>query len=189
MPREPRNRDVRARKYSTPTEVERLTAAAGKIGRRRTGGKALIQIADRHALRVSELVSLKRQQVDLKQGHLHVVRSKGGIDSTHPLRGPVLRALRKLQRDYPSTPYVFILERGSPLTTSAVRKILSRAGEISELGCPVHPHMLRHACGYFLANEGHDTRAIQLYMGHRNIQHTCLYTELAAQRFRGFWKD
>lgn len=109
--------------------------------------------------------------------------------ATHPLRGPELRALRRLRRDYPATPYVFVSERQAPLTTAAVRKIVARASERAGLGFPVHPHMLRHATGYYLAGAGHDTRAIQLYLGHRNIQHTVRYTELSAERFKGFWGD
>jgi type 1 fimbriae regulatory protein FimE len=84
---------------------------------------------------------------------------------------------------------VFTTERRGPLTDSAVRKIVARAGEEAKLGFPVHPHMLRHACGFKLANEGHDTRAIQHYLGHRNIQHTVRYTEMAPDRFKMFWKD
>jgi type 1 fimbriae regulatory protein FimE len=109
--------------------------------------------------------------------------------STQPLGGPEIRALRRLQRDYPDTPYVFVTERKGPLTASTVRKLVARVGAAAKLGFPVHPHMLRHACGYKLANEGHDTRAIQHYMGHRNIQHTVRYTELAPDRFNGFWRD
>ena len=125
----------------------------------------------------------------LTQGLLHVNRKKRGTLSTHPLRGPELRALRRLQRDYPGAPQVFVSEQGGPLSTSSVRRILTRAGALAALPFPVHPHMLRHACGFKLANDGQDTRAIQHYLGHRNIQHTVLYTELAADRFKGFWKE
>jgi type 1 fimbriae regulatory protein FimB/type 1 fimbriae regulatory protein FimE len=118
-----------------------------------------------------------------------VNRSKNGTTSTHPLGGPEIRALRRLQRDYPETPYVFVTERKGPLTDSNVRKIIARAGWNANIGFPAHHHMLRQACGYKLANEGHDTRAIQHYMGHRNIQYTVRYTELAPDRFNGFWKD
>jgi type 1 fimbriae regulatory protein FimE len=189
LPRKQRNKDVRSREHLTPDEVSRLMDAAGKTGRHRHRDRTLILIAFRHALRVSELVSLRWDQVDLKQGLLHVNRSKNGSPSTHPIRGPEIRALRRLQRDYPDTPYVFVSERKGPLTTASVRKVVTRAGEKAELGFPVHPHMLRHACGFYLANEGHDTRAIQHYMGHKNIQHTVRYTELAPDRFNGFWKD
>ena len=142
----------------------------------------------RHGLRVSELVALRWDQIDLKQGLLHVNRVKNGVPSTHPLRGPELRALRQVQRDYPG-PYVFATERGGPMTTSTVRKLIARAGEVAKLAFPIHPHMLRHACGYKLANDGHDTRALQHYLGHKNIQHTVRYTELAPDRFKHFWRD
>jgi integrase len=107
----------------------------------------------RHGFRVSELVAIRWDQIDLKQGLLHVNRLKNGVPSTHPLRGPELRALRQLQRDYPS-PYVFSTERGGPMTTATVRKMVARAGELTKLSFPIHPHMLRHACGYKLANDG-----------------------------------
>jgi len=94
-----------------------------------------------------------------------------------------------MQRDYPTSAYVFTTERRGPLTDSAVRKIIARAGGAAGLSFPVHPHMLRHACGFKLANEGHDTRAIQHYLGHRNIQHTVHYTDLAPDRFKRFWTD
>ena len=149
----------------------------------------MLMLAYRHALRVSELIALRWDQVDLKHGWLHVRRIKNGLDSTHPLHGPELRMLRKLKRDYPDTPYVFVSERKSPMTAGNVRKIVARAGDIANLGFRVHPHMLRHACGFKLANDGHDTRAIQQYLGHKNIRHTVRYTELSSNRFRDFWDD
>ena len=142
----------------------------------------------RHGFRVSEVVALRWDQIDLKQGLMHVNRVKNGVPSTHPLRGPELRALRQLQRDYPGA-YVFTTERGGPMTTATVRKMVARAGEVAKLPFPIHPHMLRHACGYKLANDGHDTRALQHYLGHKNIQHTVRYTEMAPDRFKNFWKD
>ena len=188
-PRRRTNAALRSREYLTQSEVERLMDAAGKAGRHRHRDRAMILVAFRHALRVSELVSLRWDQVDLKQGTLHVQRAKNGTPSTHPIRGSELRALRKLGRDYPDTPYVFVTERKAPLTPSTVRKIIARAGERAGIDFPVHPHMLRHACGFYLANTGQDTRAIQHYMGHKNIQHTVRYTELASDRFNGFFKD
>jgi type 1 fimbriae regulatory protein FimE len=179
----------RSREYLTEKEVERLMESAARLGRHGTRDATLILIAYRHGLRVSELVSLRWDQVDLRQGLLHVTRRKHGIASVHPLRGPELRALRRLLRDYPETAYVFISERKAPLTVHTVRKIVGRAGVESGLEFPVHPHMLRHATGYKLANDGQDTRAIQHYLGHRNIQHTARYTELAPSRFRDFWGD
>lgn len=188
-PKRVSNRERRTREHLTPEEVDRLMAAARRLGRHGHRDATLILLAYRHALRVSELIALRWDQVDLKQGLLHVNRNKNGAPSTHPLRGPELRALRRLSREYPASPYILITERKGPLTTSTVRKVVTRAGEEAKIGFPVHPHMLRHACGYKLANDGHDTRAIQHYMGHRNIQHTVRYTDLAPDRFNGFWKD
>ena len=183
------NAAYRSREYLLEKEVVGLRAAAAKVGRHGVRDAALILVAYRHGLRVSELVSLRWDQVDLTQGLLHVTRCKHGIASVHPLRGPELRALRRLQRDYPATAYVFVSERKAPLTADTVRKIVARAGREAGFTFQVHPHMLRHATGYKLANDGQDTRAIQQYLGHRNIQNTTRYTDLAADRFKDFWRD
>lgn len=189
-PRRRPNAVLRSREYLTPEEAEQLITAAGKRGRYGHRDATLLMLAYRHGLRVGELVALRWEQVDLKAGLLHVTRLKKGLPSTHPLRGPELRALRRLQREQsPPSPYVFTTERRGPLTTSAVRKIVAMAGEAAGLPFRVHPHMLRHGCGFKLANEGHDTRAIQQYLGHKNITHTVRYTELAPGRFKDFWKD
>lgn len=188
-PRKPRNAEVRTREYLTPKEVDRLMAAARKMGRHGHRDRTLILVMYRHGLRVSEAVRLRWDQVDLDAGFIHVNRLKNGTASTHPLGGSEIRALRKLKRDYPATQYVFVTERKGPMSDSAVRKMIARASRKAELGFPVHPHMLRHACGFKLANDGHDTRAIQHYLGHKNIQHTVRYTELAPERFREFWDD
>ena len=120
---------------------------------------------------------------------LHVRRVKAGSPATHPIPGDELRALRKLQREQdPKSPFVFTNERGSPFTTGGFAKLLERAGEAAGLGFKTHPNMLRHACGFALANKGHDTRSLQAYLGHKNIQHTVRYTELSPGRFKNFWK-
>jgi type 1 fimbriae regulatory protein FimE len=187
-PRRRPNLATRSREYLTEREVEALmlAAAAGRYGHR---DRTLILITYRHALRVAEAVSLRWDAVDLEQGLLAVTRKKNGVPSTHPLRGPELRALRELRRQYPASPYVFCSERGGPMTTSNVRKMIAQAGRKAALPLPVHPHMLRHALGYKLASDGQDTRAIQHYLGHRNITHTVRYTELSPGRFNGFFGD
>ena len=183
------NASRRKREYLTPDEVEKVLQAASKLGRHGARDRTLILLAYRHGFRVSELVSLRWDQVDLKSGLLHVARLKNGIASTHPIRGPELRALRELRRQYPASPYVFVSELGGPMTPSTFRKLFARAGEWAKLPFPIHPHMLRHSTGFKLANDGHDTRAIQQYLGHRNITHTVRYTELSPERFKGFWTD
>lgn len=188
-PRRRPNKELRSREHLTPTEVEQLISAAGASGRHKGRDRTLLTLMYRHGLRVSEAVSMRWDQVDLKAGLLHVNRLKSGVASTHPLRGPELRLLRQLRREYPEGPYLFASERGGPMTSSNVRKLVTRAGLAAQLPFPVHPHMLRHACGYKLANDGHDTRALQQYLGHKNIQHTVRYTELAPDRFKNFWRD
>lgn len=183
------NAERRSREHLSPAEVEKLIAAARRLGRHGLRDAAMILLAYRHGLRVSELVALRQEQVDLRQGILHVRRRKNGLPSTHPLRGPEIRLLRQVLRDYPETPYVFVSERKGPMSASAFRKLVARAGEAAQLGMPIHPHMLRHSTGFKLANDGQDTRAIQYYLGHKNIQHTVLYTQLAADRFNDFWED
>jgi type 1 fimbriae regulatory protein FimE len=188
-PRRRPNKELRTREYLTPTETDALIAAAGASRRHGRRDQALLMLMYRHGLRVSEAVTLRWEQADLKGGLLHVSRLKNGVPSTHPLRGPELRTLRQLRRDWPDSPYLFVSERGGPMTSSNVRKLVTRAGQAARLPFPAHPHMLRHACGFKLANDGHDTRALQHYLGHKNISHTVRYTELAPERFKSFWRD
>src|SRR6185503_8813085 len=127
--------------------------------------------------------------VDFAHAVLHVRRAKNGVPSTHPIRGDKMRALRKLQSEQdPKSPFVLTSERGSPFSTGGFARMVARAGVEAKLGFPAHPHMLRHACGFALANKGHDTRAFQAYLGQRNIQHTVRYTELSPDRFKDFWR-
>ena len=148
----------------------------------------MILVAYRHGLRASELCDLQWHQIELDQGRLHVRRAKNGTPSVHPIRGDEIRALRRLRRENP-TSHVFVTERGGPFTTVGFHHLAKRLGEVAEMPFRVHPHMLRHACGFALANAGHDTRALQHYLGHKNIQHTVRYTELSPDRFRDFWRD
>lgn len=166
-----------------------MIKAARKSGRHPARDAAIILIMFRHGLRTAELVALKWQQVDLKAGYIDVHRAKRGNNAKHPLRGPELRALRELQREYPNSPYVFVSERRAPLSTRSIRQIVAKVGKLAKLSFTPHPHQLRHACGYYLASQGHDTRAIQDYLGHRHIMHTVRYTAMAPHRFESFWKD
>ena len=187
--RKTRNIDRRNREYLTPTEIDRIINAAKKVGRYGQRDAAMILIAYRHGLRVSELIALKWLQIDLQQGLLNVIRLKNGISSTNPLFGPELRALRALKRNYPDSDYIFMTEQKTPITNSTFRKIVARAGIEANLNMPIHPHMLRHSTGFKLANDGQYIRSIQFYLGHKNIQHTVRYTEISPVRFKKFWKD
>jgi len=168
-------------------EVEKLIASA-KQNRYGHRDATMTLLAYRHGLRASELVSLEWSQVDFAGGNLHVARVKNGSPSVHPIGGDELRALRKLRRDAPLSRFIFVSERGSPFTTAGFARMVERAAVAAGLEIKAHPHMLRHACGYALANAGHDTRSLQAYLGHRNIQHTVRYTELAPDRFMNFWR-
>lgn len=183
------NSTYRSREHLLSKEVDRLLEGARKRGRHGHRDATMILLAYRHGLRPLELTTLRWDQVDLNGGALHVNRAKGGSPSTHPIRGTELRALRQLRRDFPDGPYLFVSERGGPMTVAAFQRIVRSAAEAAGFDYPVHPHMLRHACGFYLANKGFDTRAIQAYLGHRNIQHTVRYTELAPNRFNDFWRD
>jgi type 1 fimbriae regulatory protein FimE len=182
-------RDASVREYLRPDEIDAMVQAARQSGRHRVRDAAIILLMFRHGLRTAELVALRWQQVDLKAGYLDVHRVKHGHHAKHPLRGPQLRLLRELQRLYPNSPYVFVSERKAPLSPRSIRAIVARTGKGAGLSFVPHPHQLRHACGYYLASRGHDTRAIQDYLGHKNIQHTVRYTALAPHRFESFWND
>jgi integrase len=185
------HKDPLVRDYVTKDEVEAMVIAARKTaGRTAERDALLIMLAYRHGLRASELTGLRWDQVDLKAGLLHVARLKRGDASTHPLRGPELRALRAWKRRQDqNAPYIFTSLRGGPMTRRTVHYVVAETAKSAGIPFPVHPHMLRHGTGFYLANQGHDTRAIQLYLGHKNIQHTVRYTQLAAGRFKDFWKD
>ena len=183
------NATVRPREYLTPAEVEKLIKAA-KDGRWGHRDATMILTAYRHGLRAKEIAELEWSQIEFgRSAALHVRRAKGGRPSVHPIRGDELRALTALRRDYSDTAYVFTTERGTPFTPDAINRLVKTIGVRAGLSISVHCHMLRHSCGYKLANDGHDTRAIQDWLGHVSIQHTVRYTELSSVRFKDFWRD
>src|SRR5215208_5335160 len=155
------NAALRPREYLTGEEVERLLAAAkSRLGRYGHRDVTMALLAFRHGLRVSELCALRWDMLDLAQGRYHVTRRKNGRPSVHLIRGNEIRALRRLQREQvPQSIYAFTTERRGPMTPATFRKLLTTLGMAAELPFPVHPHMLRHACGFKLAHDGHDTRA------------------------------
>lgn len=180
------NAELRPREHLTEREVAKLIEAA-KGNRWGQRDSTMILIAFRHGFRTSELCPLQWSDVEFESGTLHLRRAKGGTTSTHPLLGDELRALRALKREAKS-PFVFVSERGAPFSSAGFAKLVERAGIEAKLPFKAHPHMLRHATGYALANKGTDTRTLQAYLGHRSIQSTVRYTELAPGRFKNLWR-
>ena len=182
------NAERRSREYLTPAEIERLIAAA-KEGRWGQRDATLVLVAYRHGLRAIEAAELEWAQVEFgRNASLHVRRAKQGKPSVHPIRGDELRALSALRKAQPDSGYVFTTERGTPFTADAINRLVKIIGARAELPLPVHFHMLRHSCGYKLANDGIDTRAIQDWLGHVSITHTTRYTALSQTRFKDFWR-
>lgn len=178
----------RRRDFLGEAEVDRLLMAA-KRGRHGVRDHLLILMMYRHGLRVSEAIALRRDDVDLAQSRIWVARLKNGLSVEQPIAGDELRALRRwfaLRQD--RLPWLFVSERRHALTRQAVNRIIAIAAERAGLA-HVHPHMLRHSCGFALANQGHDLRLIQDYLGHRDPRHTAHYTRTAACRFDGLWQD
>jgi integrase len=187
-PRRPKNAVLRTREHLTDGEVGKLIAA---VGDNRHGHRdaLMVLLAYRHGLRAAEVVDLRWEQIDFKTASLYVCRVKNGTPSSHPLTGRELRELRRHQRESAKSPFIFVSERGAPLSAPGFSRMIERAAAVAKLGIKAHAHMLRHACGYKLANDGVDTRSLQAYLGHRNIQNTTRYTALAPDRFKGFFRD
>jgi integrase len=179
----------RPREYLTETEIDRLITTARKATRYGHRDATAIMVAYNHGLRSSELVALEWDQIDLARKTIRIERVKGGDASTHYLSNSELRALRRLQRENPPGPHVFISERGGPVTTAWFRKMFARLGERAGMPFAIHPHQLRHSCGYRYANQGKDTRSLQAYLGHRSINSTVRYTAMSPTRFQGWEKE
>jgi integrase len=172
------------RTYLAEDEVERLMKAAPT-----PRDRAMILVGYTHGLRVSELVNLRWNQINFDTGRIAVKRLKGSLDGEQPLRGREIRALKALKRTQPiGSQFVFLSYQGAPMTRQAFDKMLRAAG--AKAGIPdVHPHLLRHGCGYRLVNQGMDTLSLAAYLGHANVQNTKRYVQVNAERFAGLWSD
>jgi site-specific recombinase XerD len=176
----------RARDFLMDGEIDRLLAAARK-GRHGTRDHLLLLMMYRHGLRVSEAIDLRLADLNLEAARLWVRRLKNGLSVEQPIAGDELRALRRhIGGRNDNLPWLFVSERGGPLTRQAVSHLIAQAAE--RAGLPgIHPHMLRHSCGFSLANKGYDLRLIQDYLGHRDPKHTVHYTRVVGKRFEGMW--
>jgi integrase len=177
------NLTYRSREYLTPREVQRLIEAAGQRGRHPLRDRTLLLLMFRHGLRAGEACLLKWDAVMLEERCIAISRLKGSNSGVHRLQPDELEALVRLRDRYSGSYALFVNERGARLTTGAISKMMKRSGELADLPLPVHPHMLRHSCGYYLAEQGLPTRDIQEYLGHKNIQHTVRYTAANPARF------
>jgi integrase len=177
--------------HLTEDEVNRMEKAALRGNRQGFRDMMAIRLAYRHGLRCAEICDLRWSQCDLAAGKIHIVRVKGSAPSVHFLSGTEIRGLRRLQRGQPAgSQFVLVSERGAPFTTAGFRKMVARLGKAAGIEIPVTVHSLRHGCGFKLASEGVDTRAIQDYLGHKSIANVVRYTRLSPERFRAFrWKD
>jgi type 1 fimbriae regulatory protein FimB len=179
------------RDYLTGLEVGKLIAAT-RGSRNEVRDRCLLLLIFQHGLRVSEACRLKLDQVDTNGKVLHIARLKRGFSTTHPLRGDELKAigawLKQRARMKPTGKSFFVSEQRRPLHRSTVNLMLDTCSKAAALPFSAHPHMLRHACGFALADQGADTRLIQDYLGHRNIQHTVRYTAANPARFEKLWR-
>jgi type 1 fimbriae regulatory protein FimB/type 1 fimbriae regulatory protein FimE len=190
-PRRTHNKHEREYEYVTHDEFKAIHKAAGSIGRHPQRDALMIAMAFRHGLRATEVVSLDWKHLDLKRRTFDVFRAKGGKRGVHDLHVKEVAALRKLQPDPQNriSGPVFLTERGGALTTNGFFKVVQRAGQVAGITRPLHPHCLRHGCGFYMTDKGVHLRVIQDWLGHQNIQMTCRYTDLAPGRLRGAFPD
>ena len=176
----------RRKNFLSPNEMERLLEASKK-GRHGGRDHLIFLLMYRHGFRITEVLRLRLTDLDLERSRLWVPRLKGGLSTDHPIAGDELRAIKGYLKERSSPlPWLFLSERKTPLTRQSGNSLLSCAGARAKMP-HLHPHMLRHSCGYYLANAGYDLRLIQDYLGHRDPKHTARYTRTASARFEGLW--
>ncbi len=190
--KKPTQKERHAPKYLTENQVEHLITVAKTCGHndwQKKRNTLLVMMLFRHGLRRTEAKTLRWNEINFEDSQIHITRLKNGKICVHPIREREMRMMKKFRRMSPNFMYVFPTTDGAMLSDSGFRHILNKIGMNSNLPFRIHPHMLRHACGFCLAHKGVDTRAIQEYLGHKDISHTAVYTETAPNRFNNFWKE
>lgn len=179
---------MKRRKFLSQVEIENLIAATA-IGKNNCRDKCMLLMCFIHGLRVSELINLRINDIELQTNRMQVCRLKNGFSVQHPLQPREIEAIHewlKVRSQYldADTEWLFLSRHGGQLSRQQLYRLIRKYGETGGINIKVHPHMLRHACGYALADKGLDTRLIQDYLGHRNIQNTVIYTASNVERFR-----
>lgn len=189
--KKPKQIDRKAPKFLTERQVEELIQIAFKGGQKwnRKRNALMLMMLFRHGLRRGELIDLRWSQINIKDAQITICRLKNGKMSIHPIPEREIRMINEHQKTATSNVFVFSTLDGTPFSPDGIRKVIYSIAEKSKIPFRVHPHMFRHACGFYLANNGVDTRAIQAYMGHVDIKKTVIYTEMAPNRFNDFWKE
>ncbi|MGR7268658.1 tyrosine-type DNA invertase [Klebsiella aerogenes] len=187
------NSDIKKRNFLTQNEIESLLNAANS-GPHAARNYCLTLLCFIHGFRASEICRLRISDIDLRSKCIYIHRLKKGFSTTHPLLNKVIQALKRwldIRDEYPqsTSEWLFLSRKGNPLSRQQFYQIISASGDQAGLPLEIHPHMLRHSCGFALANMGIDTRLIQDYLGHRNIRHTVWYTASNAGRFYGIWDN
>jgi integrase len=186
MKKETTNDHEKSKDFLSDAEIKILLAASKKTRYPKRNYLLLLMIY-RHGLRVSEAIAIKKSDVNIKESRIWVNRLKSGLSVKQPISGDELRAIKRyLNSRDDNLPWLFVNERGLPLTRQAINYIVNVVASSANLE-NVHPHTLRHSCGFYLANKGYDLRLIQDYLGHRDPKHTAYYTRVVSKRFEKLW--